>query len=39
MTAGLVGWNTGELPGQATGQLAGWPPGVPAAGNQPPAGV
>jgi hypothetical protein len=33
----LAGWTAGELPGQVTDQLATWPPGAPAAADQPPA--
>jgi len=33
----LAGWTSGELPGQATEQLASWPPGMPSAADQPPA--
>jgi hypothetical protein len=39
MAAGLPGWSTGEFPVQATEQLAGWPPGTPSAGDQPPSGL
>jgi hypothetical protein len=37
IAAELAGWTAGELPGQATEQLNGWPPGAPAATEQPPA--
>jgi hypothetical protein len=37
ISADLAGWTSGELPGQATEQLAGWPPGPPAVADQPPA--
>jgi len=37
MAAELVGWTSGELPGQVTEQLASWPPGMPSAADQPPA--
>jgi hypothetical protein len=37
IAAELVGWTSGELPGQATEQLASWPPGLPSAADQPPA--
>jgi len=37
MAAELAGWTSGELPGQVTEQLAGWPPGLPMASDQPPA--
>ncbi|MGH3235295.1 MAG: hypothetical protein ACRDOH_19025 [Streptosporangiaceae bacterium] len=30
---------SGELPGQVTEPLASWPPGMPSAAGQPPAGV
>jgi len=30
-------WTSGELPGQVSEQLAGWPPGLPSASDQPPA--
>jgi hypothetical protein len=33
----LAGWTSGELPGQVTEHLASWPPGIPAAADQPPA--
>jgi hypothetical protein len=44
IAAELAGWNSGELPGQASEQLAGWPPqitqiapsGLTAAAEQPP---
>jgi len=35
--AELAGWNSGELPGQVAEQLAGWPPSMPMASDQPPA--
>jgi hypothetical protein len=37
IAAELAGWNSGELPGQVTEQLAGWPPSLPMASDQPPA--
>jgi hypothetical protein len=37
MAAELAGWNSGELPGQVAEQLAGWPPSMPMASDQPPA--
>ena len=37
MAAELAGWTSGELPGQVAEQLAGWPPGLPMAPDQPPA--
>jgi hypothetical protein len=37
IAAELVGWNSGELPGQVAEQLAGWPPSMPMASDQPPA--
>jgi hypothetical protein len=37
IAAELAGWTSGELPGQISEQLAGWPPGVPSASGQPPA--
>lgn len=37
--AQLAGWTSGELPGQVTEQLASWPPGMPSAADQPPAGL
>jgi hypothetical protein len=37
IAAELAGWTAGELPGQATEQLNGWPPGAPGATEQPPA--
>jgi hypothetical protein len=37
IAAELAGWTSGELPGQATEQLNGWPPTAPAATDQPPA--
>jgi hypothetical protein len=37
IAAELAGWTAGELPGQATEQLNGWPPSAPAATEQPPA--
>jgi hypothetical protein len=37
MAAHLVGWTSGERPGQVTGQLAAWPPGPQTAPGQPPA--
>jgi hypothetical protein len=37
MAAELAGWTAGELPGQATEQLNGWPSSAPAATEQPPA--
>jgi hypothetical protein len=36
IAAELAGWNSGELPGQVTEQLAGWPPGITAASDRPP---
>ncbi len=33
----LVGWNSGELPGQLSEQLASWPPGPSPSTDQPPA--
>ncbi len=41
IAAELAGWSSGELPGQASEQLAGWPngltpPGLTAAAEQPP---
>jgi hypothetical protein len=39
MAADLVGRATGEFPVQASEQLAGWPPGTPPAGDQPPSGA
>lgn len=41
MSAELAGWSAGELPGQASEQLAGWPPsmtpqGMKAVAEQPP---
>ncbi len=39
MAAELAGWTSGELPGQVTEQLASWPPGMPSAVDQPPAGA
>ncbi len=38
MAAELAGWTSGELPGQMTDHLASWPPGLPAATDQPPSG-
>jgi hypothetical protein len=32
----LAGWTSGELPGQASEQLASWPPGMPSAADEPP---
>ena len=37
IAAELAGWNSGELPGQVAEQLAGWPPSMPMASDQPPA--
>jgi hypothetical protein len=37
MAAELASWTSGELPGQVNEQLAAWPPGTPAAADQPPA--
>jgi hypothetical protein len=37
IAAELASWTSGELPGQVSEQLAGWPPGVPSASDQPPA--
>ena len=37
--AQLAGWTSGELPGRVTEQLASWPPGMPSAADQPPAGL
>jgi hypothetical protein len=37
IAAELAGWTSGELPGQVSEQLAGWPPGAPSASDQPPA--
>jgi hypothetical protein len=37
VAAELAGWTAGELPGQATEQLNGWPSTAPAATEQPPA--
>jgi hypothetical protein len=37
MAAEMAGWNSGELPGQVAEQLAGWPPSMPMASDQPPA--
>jgi hypothetical protein len=37
MAADLAGWTTDEFPVQSTEQLAGWPPGTPSAGDQPPS--
>ena len=37
MAVELAGWTSGGLPGQVTEQLAGWPPGLPMASDQPPA--
>jgi hypothetical protein len=39
MAAELAGWTSGELPGQATEQLAAWPPGRSASTDRPPAGA
>ncbi len=37
MSAELAGWSAGELPGQASEQLAGWPPsGMKTVAEQPP---
>jgi hypothetical protein len=41
MAAELAGWSSGELPGQASEQLAGWPPsmtppGLTVTADQPP---
>jgi hypothetical protein len=33
----MAGWNSGELPGQVAEHLAGWPPSMPMAPDQPPA--
>jgi hypothetical protein len=37
IAAELASWTSGELPGQATEKLNGWPPRAPAAKEQPPA--
>jgi hypothetical protein len=37
IAAEMAGWNSGELPGQVAEQLAGWPPSMPMASDQPPA--
>jgi hypothetical protein len=37
IAAELASWTSGELPGQATEKLNGWPPSAPAATEQPPA--
>jgi hypothetical protein len=37
IAAEMAGWNSGELPGQVAEQLAGWPPSMPIASDQPPA--
>jgi hypothetical protein len=37
IAAEMAGWNSGELPGQVAEQLAGWPPSMPMASEQPPA--
>lgn len=37
IAAELASWTSGELPGQATEKLNGWPPGTPATTEQPPA--
>ena len=36
IAAEMAGWNSGELPGQVAEQLAGWPPSLPMASDQPP---
>ena len=36
MATELSDWNPGELPGQVTGQLAAWPPGLQTGADQPP---
>jgi hypothetical protein len=37
IAAEMASWNSGELPGQVAEQLAGWPPSMPLASDQPPA--
>jgi hypothetical protein len=37
IAAEMAGWNSGELPGQVAEHLAGWPPSMPTASDQPPA--
>jgi hypothetical protein len=37
MATELAGWNRDELPRQASGQFASWPPGLPSGADQPPA--
>jgi hypothetical protein len=37
IAAELAGWTSGELPGQVSERLAGWPPGMPSASDPPPA--
>jgi hypothetical protein len=44
ISAELAGWSSGELPGQASEHLAGWPqprtpPGLTAAAEQPPGSI
>jgi hypothetical protein len=39
LAAELAGWTSGELPGQMPDKLAAWPPGMPPAADQPPAGA
>jgi hypothetical protein len=39
MAPELASWRSGELPGQVNEHLAAWPPGMPAAADQPPAGA
>jgi hypothetical protein len=36
IAAELAGWNSGELPGQVSEQLTGWPAGLPGASDRPP---